>query len=1065
MDSITPFKYFATDGRAYSGLLPQLRQLCLAAVFAGSTLGALAQSGTASLSGRVSNARTGAYLGNAEVRISGTDIMTATQANGGYTLNNVPAGDVQVVVTYTGLDTKAESVKLPPDGSATLDFDLTSKQYGEVVKLEKFVVASMREGAAKAIVEQRQALNIKSVIASDAFGSVTEDNIGEFLKYMPGLSINYNENDARTVSVRGMPSKYSSVTIDGNSAASADFNMATGREFQFEQVSLSTISTVEVNKSPLADQPANSLAGSVNVKSKSAFDQKGRRITYSASLTANSYAMELRKTKGWDNEEHYKTLPGGALSFSDTLLDGRLGVVASLSHSETYVDQKIIAGLGRQFDADPNNNEAEIPRINQVNWQDGPKPTYRSAALVNLDYKLSKQVLLSLRTSYNYYNAPFHNRNWTFNANTATLSNLTASSVITTAASAADTANSITIAGTNYRKYGATFLTNPAFNWRVSPNVMIDGGLAYSRSYQWYDSDAEGFFNVVNARMNGVSWGYTSSSGKPDLQVRQFANATSNTTSMFDVANYNSNTTAQIANRDAKDQIWNAKVDVTVNLPKAGLPTLLKFGTSANLLVKDIDTWTKVWTMNVSPSAGGLDLGQYKDPLTDLSFHKGESFTNLSGVLGTAPSLDKWRLYELFAKGNTDPYFTASNTATPFYLTSAQAAANLRNRLQNMFDFKETLQAAYGMATVKVGKKVSAVAGLRFESTESQGRAYDDLGNALTVAKVGTTNTNDFNYIIARYGSRTLKRQSYDNLFPSFQVRYSPRNNLILRGSYFRSILRPDPANIARALSINDTQTAVTDTNPDLKPEFADNFDVRLEYYFEPVGLFSVGVFHKKIKEGQLSLTSTLTADNMPQDVLDLGGTVASTLVTNGATFTRVVNGPANSISGFELDYSQQLSFLPGALKGFGVFANYTYTKPEDLITFALSTGGSAASSGIPKHNMNGGLNYKHRQFSGSIKANWMGERLLGVSGYSINTATLQPVLGTGTNNNIMNYENPRLIIDVNLEYKVSRWATVFMNGGDIGESRSIRYNVRREFLNRDGGYGAKYTLGVKGTF
>jgi len=1048
-----------------------IRRLCVA--LAGwlflASLAFAQTANTGSIYGRVSNARTGAYLGNAEVRVVGTDLVTTTEANGGFILTNVPVGDVQVTVTYTGLDTKTLGTKLTPGGNTMLDFDLTSTQYGEVVKLETFVVATAREGNAKAIVDQRQALNIKNVIASDAFGSVTEDNIGEFLKYMPGLSINYNENDARTVSVRGMPSKYSSVTIDGNQTASADNAIGTGREFQFEQVSLSTISTVEVNKSPLADQPANSLAGSVNVKSKSAFDQKGRRITYSANLTANSYAMTLRKTMGWDNQEHYKALPGGALSFSDTFLEGKLGVVASLSHTETYVDQKIIAALTRVFDNDPNNNNTEIPRISQVNWQDGPKPTLRSAALVNLDYKLNKDVLLSLRTSYNYYNAPFHNRNWTFNANTATLSNLTASSMNTTAATAADTANSITIAGTNFRKYGATFLTNPAFNWRVTPNITVDGSCSYSRSYQWYDSDAEGFFNVVNARMNGVSWGFASSSGKPDLQVKQIANATSNTGSFFNVANYNSNTTAQITNRDAMDQIWNGKVDVTINLTKSKLPTLLKFGASSNLLVKNIDTWTKVWTMNANPAAGGLDLAQYKDPLTNLSFHKGENFTDLSGTGGTAPSLDKWKLYELFTKGNTDPYYIAPATTTPFYLTAAQAATNLRNRLQNMFDFKETIQAAYGTATVKLGPKFSAVAGLRFESTESQGRAYDDLGNALTVAKVGTTDTNNFNYIVARYSGRSLKTQSYDNLFPSMQARYSVRNNLLVRASYFRSVLRPDPSNIARSLTINDTQTAVTDANPDLKPEFADNFDARLEYYFEPVGLFSVGVFHKKIKDGQLSLTSTITANNMPDDVRDLGGNIADTLITNGATYTRVVNGPKNSISGFELDYSQQLSFLPGAFRGLGVFANYTYTKPEDLLTFALTTGGSAVSSGIPKHSLNAGLNYKFNKFSGSIKGNWMGERLLGVSGYSIDTTTLKPVLSaitaTSTNVNIMNYENPRLIIDVNLEYKVSRYATVFLNGGDVGESRSIRYNERRAFLNRDGGYGAKYTLGVKGTF
>ncbi|MDO8632087.1 MAG: hypothetical protein Q7R41_16510, partial [Phycisphaerales bacterium] len=343
--------------------------------------------------------------------------------------------------------------------------------------------------------------------------------------------------------VRGLSAKYASVTIDGNPVASADFGIATGRSFQFEQVSLSTVDTIELNKTPLADQPADSLAGSINVKSKSALNQRGRRTKYSANLTFNEFAMTLGKTIGWDNQERHKALPGGSLEFSDTFLSGRFGVVASVNHTGTYVEQKIIANLGRTFDANPANNATEVPQINQVNWQDGLKPTFRDAVLVNLDFKATPELILSLRTSYNMYDAPFHNRNWTLGANPATNSNLSYGTVTTTAASAADTVNSVTVAGTNFRKFGATFTFNPAVNWRFNENVTFDGSLAYSRSYQWYDSDAEGFFNIVSARMNGVSWGYTSAPGSPALQLRQIANATSNPGSFFNLANYNSNNT------------------------------------------------------------------------------------------------------------------------------------------------------------------------------------------------------------------------------------------------------------------------------------------------------------------------------------------------------------------------------------------------------------------------------------------------------------------------------------------------------------------------------------------
>lgn len=1037
--AVRPFRVRAVLARLFRArFVPAfLGVLTLTLAAAGS---AAAQPARGMISGRIANSATGAYLDNAEVRIVGTDIVTTTTAGGRYVISNVPAGDVTVAATYTGLDSQQQKLAVPPGGTVTLDFNLTTARYGDVVKLEGFIVAGEREGNAKAIVEQRQAPNVKTVIASDAFGSVSEDNVGEFLKYMSGLSIDYVENDARQVRVRGLSAKYASVTIDGNPVASADFGIATGRGFQFEQVSLSTADTIELNKTPLADQPADSLAGTINVKSKSALNQKGRRIRYSANLTLNEYAMTLGKTTGWDNRERHKALPGGSLEFSDTFLQGRLGVVASVNHTGTYVEQKIIANLGRTFDADPANNATEIPRVNQVNWQDGLKPTFRDSVLVNLDFKATPDLILSLRTSYNMYDAPFHNRNWTLGANAATNSGVSANAMTTTAASAADTANSVTVAGTNFRKYGATFSFNPAVNWKLSRTVEFDGSLSYSRSYQWYDSDAEGFFNIVSARMNGVSWGYTSARGEPNLQLRQIANATSNPGSFFDLANYNSNSTVQTAHRDAKDQFFTGKGDVTIRLPHLKSPTVLKFGGDSRLLVKDIETWTKVWSMNVNPAAGGIALASYTDPYTPKP-RKGETLTDLNGRVGAPVSLDKWRLYDLFRTFNTDPYTVTTAAQQPFFLTTAQTAANLRNRLQNQWDLEETIRSAYVMGNTKPSRTVQVVAGLRFESTETQGRAFDDIGAQRAAALAGTTDTNNFNYIQARFGSRRNKRQSYDDLFPSMQVRYEPKSNLILRGAYYRSILRPDVQNISRSLVINDTQTTFTTANPNLKPEYADNFDLRAEYYFEPVGVISTGVFYKKLKDVQFSTTTDFTLANVPQDIVDLGFDPAQ-LVASSADFTRIDNGPETSVRGFEIDYSQQLSFLRGALGGVGVFANYTFSDPAEPRYF---TGGS----GVPKHAANLGLSYRASRFNGQVKWNWLGERLLVAAGA----------------NGVNQYEKKRLQIDVNLDYQLRRRAIVFLNIANLTAAPSVRYAVHEANLIRHGAFGAKFTLGLKGDF
>jgi TonB-dependent receptor len=1044
-----------------------LLQLTLVGV--ASAIAVFAQAGKSSITGSVSNAGTGAYLANAEIRISGTEQVAVSVDGGKFIFTDLAPGEYTLTATYTGLDPLKKTVVVTEGATLSVDFPLTSAQYDEVIKLGTFVVSTEREGNAKAIADQRQAPNIKNVIAADAFGSVAEDNVGEFLKYMPGLAINYNENDARTVSIRGMGSKYSAVTIDGNPVASADQAIGIGREFQFEQVSLSTIDSVEVNKTPLADQPAASLAGTVNVKSKSALNQKGRRIRYSASLTANQYGMTLGKTAGWDNQDHYKTLPNGSLEFSDTFMDGRLGIVASINHTGTYVEQKIIAGLGRTFDSNPTNNATEVPTITSVNWQDGLKPTFRDAILLNIDYKVNPDLIISLRTSYNMYDAPFHNRNWTLAAGTA-LSNLTDTSVTSAAPKPSDTTSTATVAGTNFRKYGATFSINPAVEWKINSILSLDASTSYSRSYQWYDSDAEGFFNIISLRMPGVSWGYSSASGSPALHVQQFGGALSNQASFLDINNYSNNATATIANRDAKDQFWTGKADFTANFADWRKPTVIKFGVDDRLQTKDIDTWTRTWSINVDPTTtNGIRLSDYPDPYTPDP-EKGQTFTDLNGKVGAMPSVDKWRLLDLFKKGNTDPYAITKSSDQTFFVPYATAAANLRNRLQNMFDFKENIESAYTMANVKLSRQLTIVGGLRFERTQSEGRAYDDIGDKLAKAASGTSDTNNFNYILARYGQRSLKKQSYSDLFPSMQVRYAVQKNLILRGAYYRSILRPDPSNIARSLSITTNTdgevTGITDTNPDLKPEYADNFEVRVERYFEPVGVVSLGLFYKRIKDGQMGLTSSFTMDNIPQDVLDLGYTADYLVNQRQATFTRTVNGPGTTLRGFELDYSQQLSFLPGLLRGFGVFANYTYTEPNDLTLFALAgNAGGAVSSGIPKNTANAGLSYKMNRFSGTVRVNWVGKRLLGATGYSLDTTTQTAVATTSANSGVFNWEKTRTQIDVNLEYQVSRRLSLFMNVANLTNSPSYRYFVRSPLISRHGEYGAKYTMGVKGSF
>ena len=253
------------------------------------------------LEGRVLNATSGNYLNNARVTLGGGPAATFTNESGEYRFTGVPAGTVQVVAQFTGLRPAAATVTITPGAVARQDFSLdrgdTTEETrdGRVVKLSEFVIAANREMNASDIAanEQRYAANIKNVIDAEAFGDAGEGNLGEFIKFVPGVTVNYSSFDARTISVRGLPSSTTPVMVDGNRLASAASSGVT-REVEVGGLLMNNISRVEVSKTPTPDTPADSMGGAVNVINKGAFDRRKPLLTYRAYAVLNSEWITLK---------------------------------------------------------------------------------------------------------------------------------------------------------------------------------------------------------------------------------------------------------------------------------------------------------------------------------------------------------------------------------------------------------------------------------------------------------------------------------------------------------------------------------------------------------------------------------------------------------------------------------------------------------------------------------------------------------------------------------------------------------------------------------------------------
>ena len=109
-----------------------------------------------------------------------------------------------------------------------------------------------------------------------------------------------------------------------------------------------------------------------------------------------------------------------------------------------------------------------------------------------------------------------------------------------------------------------------------------------------------------------------------------------------------------------------------------------------------------------------------------------------------------------------------------------------------------------------------------------------------------------------------------------------------------------DPNTVPQTLQIG---------NPSLKPTRANNYDVLVEHFFQPLGILQAGFFYKTLNN-PIYLTSTKL----------LSGPYTGYLQQQS------VNGPSAYIAGVEMAWEQRLSRLPGFLNGLGVSANYSYT-------------------------------------------------------------------------------------------------------------------------------------------
>ena len=948
-----------------------------------------------SITGSVNNVSTGNLLEGASVGIPKLGLSALTDHTGRYVLSDVPPGTHEVVVSYIGLDTTRATVTVTVDQSAAHNFDLTANIY----KMSEFRVTGEREGSAAAITAQRIAENVKNVVAMDSFGNLPNMSAGELAIRLPGVAGNLDdEGNVTGLTVRGMGPTLNRVTIDGGLMSNVG---GLNRQFQTHSLTGAMFEELEVIKGHMPDQEADSLGGTINLKTRSPLSMsEKRRFSYSsAGRWAPSFTQQIPLRS--DHPAHPLFNASYQEVFDAFGGEHNLGIAVNGFYSEN------VAGYFRSI-RDYQNTTAQPAYLWDYRTQDAFNNRKQSSANVKIDYRLSPTTKFSLNTIYNDAFEPFNRLYETraFTGSSTTTPNTT-SGVVPGFTDRVTTVRAVTASVIDVTETMYSFMNRTRQIDFGGEHTLLGGALKidYDANYsQTHNNLGVGGGGTFTNRITGVGWILDRT--KSDLYPSFIQNGGPDFTNP---ANYRPNGPLTARNSRRNVEIRDLRGNVRYQLPTS-FPLSLKAGFQRRE--------QKAW---------------------EVAFSRQWNYTGTT-ALPTDPSIITW---DHLKTGRNIPQWEAAafiRNDQPVDATLWSEDRYYREQIKytGTRGVIETVTAGYGQVQGKLGH-AGLLAGVRFEQTDDDSFGWVRSHILSTAAQqladpVGSA-TRDY------AGNYRRIQGSYTKAFPSAHLTYDIRPNLKARLSWSSSFGRPVMTNLVPNETPNDTAQTLTINNPGLKPQMASNWDATLDYYLEPVGSFSAGWFQKTIKDYIVSGIAS--------------GTVASGS-NNGyngdyANYTILTSSNAGTayVQGWEISYAQQLTFLPGLFRGLAVSANYTSLETHGDFGGVTDLTTNQVAGFIPR-TANASLSWRYRGFSTNLLVNHTGDY---INSYSAGTV--------GRNQ----YRYARTTVNLGFAYQVRPQATLFCDITNLFNATQAYYRGIPDQMERTIINGTTINMGISGRF
>lgn len=823
-------------------------------------------------------------LPGASVFVEKLHTGVVSDINGFYTLPNLRPGVYDVKVTYVGYSPVTLRLTVPEGKTLERDIVMT-----EGVELRGVDVRGAFHGQSRALNMQKNSMGVTNVVSSDQVGKFPDSNIGDALKRISGINVQYDMGEARFGQVRGTSADLSSVTVNGNRLPSAEGGT---RNVQLDLIPADMIQTIEVNKVSTADMDGDAIGGAINLVTKS-----------------TPYRRLFNATAG----SGYNWVSGKAqlnlgLTYGDRFFGDRLGIMAAASY------QNAPGGSDNtefEYDVDDDGNvfldKAEVRQY----YVTRERQSYSLAA----DYKFNANHKISFKGIYNRRN-DWENR---YRITYKKLGDEASKQSVVLQTKAGDGSNR------DARLELQQTMDFTLDGEHLFGALKTDWAVSFSRATE--DRPEERYFGVeMKGKKNKDFFkdlSFIDAGGRTPYPSKGFGAIGDYSWSIDELTN---------ANENISENEWKARLNFSLPLAGGLYGNKLRFGGKFTSKEKELDAHCYDYIEPYEETYGDEWQGRMSNQIRS-GFLAGSNYPT-----GT-PFISKGYIGGL-----------------PFGEMHRGAVELLENASGN-YSATERVSSGYIRFDQSLGRRLEAVVGLRMEHTALRYSGFNWVVDDIDDEQGRLEATGD-------------RRNSYTTWLPSVLLKYNATDDLKLRASFTKTLSRPKYSALVPCTNYNIAEEEARFGNPDLKPTTSYNFDLSGEYYFESVGLVSLGLFYKNIHDVIAEEHWKSTSDpNIPAGMLNEDGEPVKYEITKN------INAFDAGIFGVEASWQRDFGFIAPWLKAFGFYGTYTYTHSTThnhrFEHRTADASGDIKMTGSPEHTANASLFYEDKGLSVRLSYNF----------------------------------------------------------------------------------------------